>query len=185
VRFKVVWQVLNALRSHDERFDAMINSIALNAGSVQDLQLMTDHVGPTREDDDEVVSDKKAAQLALFSLEQWQEAVYTRIVDKVGTRVYWDQWAADVADIATAQITRINTILESPDTDNKVIKQFDKGLETGRWLSSHEAFINSEAGQAATSKVTGMELVAAPGTWASFVGRARSTCGGMNGFGIK
>jgi predicted helicase len=126
VRFKVVWQVLNALRSHDERFDAMINSIALNAGSVQDLQLMTDHVGPTREGDESVVSDQKAAQLALFSLEQWQEAVYTRIVDKVGTRVYWDQWATDVADIATAQITRINAILESSDTDKKVVKQFDK-----------------------------------------------------------
>lgn len=87
---------------------------------------MTDHVGPTREDEEAIPSDKKAAQLALFSLEQWQEAVYTRIVDKVGTRVYWDQWAADVADIATAQITRINAILESSDTDKKVVKQFDK-----------------------------------------------------------
>ena len=130
VRFKVVWQVLNALRSHDERFDAMINSIALNAGGVKDLQLMTDHVGPVS-DDEELVSDKKAAQLALFSLEQWQEAVYTRIVDKVGTRVYWDQWANDVADIATAQITRINALLDSPDTDKKVLTQFgrfQKGL---------------------------------------------------------
>ena len=35
VRFKVVWQVLNALRSHDERFDAMINSIALNTGDAK------------------------------------------------------------------------------------------------------------------------------------------------------
>lgn len=30
-RFKVVWQVLNALRAHDDRFNAMVNSIALNA----------------------------------------------------------------------------------------------------------------------------------------------------------
>jgi predicted helicase len=29
-RFKVVWQVLNALRAHDDRFNAMVNSIALN-----------------------------------------------------------------------------------------------------------------------------------------------------------
>lgn len=32
-RFKVVWQVLNALRAHDDRFNAIVNSIALNAGA--------------------------------------------------------------------------------------------------------------------------------------------------------
>lgn len=32
-RFKVVWQVLNALRAHDDRFNAMVNSIALNTQS--------------------------------------------------------------------------------------------------------------------------------------------------------
>lgn len=128
VRFKVVWQVLNALRSHDERFDAMINSIALNtsgdkkAGLGSD-QLLGAHVGPTT--DNEALA-AKPAQMALFSVGQWQEAIYTRIVDKVGTRVYWDQWAADVADIATAQITRINAILDSPDTSKKVLKQFDR-----------------------------------------------------------
>lgn len=29
-RFRVVWEVLQALRAHDERFDAMINKIELN-----------------------------------------------------------------------------------------------------------------------------------------------------------
>jgi predicted helicase len=127
VRFKVVWQVLNALRSHDERFDAMINSIALNAGDkksgVGSDQLLGAHIGPTT--DDEAVA-AKPTQMALFSVGQWQEAIYTRIVDKVGTRVYWDQWAADVADIATAQIARINAILDSSDTDKEVVEQFDK-----------------------------------------------------------
>jgi predicted helicase len=128
VRFKVVWQVLNALRSHDERFDAMINSIALNASGDKKAglgsdQLLGAHVGPTT--DNEALA-AKPAQMALFSVGQWQEAIYTRIVDKVGTRVYWEQWAADVADIATAQITRINAILDSPDTRKKVLKQFDR-----------------------------------------------------------
>ncbi|MDQ1305786.1 MAG: hypothetical protein QG671_1618, partial [Actinomycetota bacterium] len=131
VRFKVVWQVLNALRSHDERFDAMINSIALNSNGETKAgpgsgQLIGGHVGRTTGDEDEEKVAPKPGQMALFSVKQWQEAIYTRIVDKVGTRVYWDQWAADVADIATAQVTRINAILDSPDTDKKVLKQFDK-----------------------------------------------------------
>jgi predicted helicase len=130
VRFKVVWQVLNALRSHDERFDAMINSIALNTGGDAKTgqgsnRLLGAHIGPTTDDaDTDSTATTGPAQMALFSLTQWQEAIYTRIVDKVGTRVYWDKWAADVADIATAQITRINAILDAPDTDSAITKQF-------------------------------------------------------------
>ena len=43
--------------------------------------------------------------MALFSLSEWQEAIFARIVDKVGTRTYWEDWARDVADIAAALIT--------------------------------------------------------------------------------
>jgi predicted helicase len=133
VRFKVVWQVLNALRSHDERFDAMINSIALNTGGNAKTgqgsnRLLGGHIGPTVDDppDTGTTAATSTAQIALFSLSQWQEAIYTRIVDKVGTRVYWDQWAVDVADIATAQITRINAILDAPDTDPAITEQFER-----------------------------------------------------------
>ena len=136
VRFKVVWQVLNALRSHDERFDAMINSIALNTGGNARTgegsnRLLGAHIGPTLDDppDTDSALSTGPAQIALFSLTQWQEAVYTRIVDKVGTRVYWDQWAADVADIATAQVTRINAILDAPDTDREITAQFERFLK--------------------------------------------------------
>jgi predicted helicase len=127
-RFKVVWQVLNALRSHDERFDAMINSISLNAGTKDTpgmgSQLLGAHLGPTTDNADQGAT--TPSQMALFSVGQWQEAIYTRIVDKVGTRVYWDQWAADVADIAAAQVTRINAILASSNTARAVTEQFER-----------------------------------------------------------
>lgn len=137
VRFKVVWQVLNALRSHDERFDAMINSIALNQTDTKSGQgnnrLLGGHVGPTTDDPADTgtgtTTPAMPTQMALFSLSAWQEAIYTRIVDKVGTRVYWDQWAADVADIAQAQITRINTILNDPTTSPTVTEQFERFLK--------------------------------------------------------
>lgn len=136
VRFKIVWQVLNALRSHDERFDAMINSIALNTSGndrtgMGSNRLLGAHIGPTLDDGSDADTSVATgpAQMALFSLTQWQEAIYTRIVDKVGTRVYWDQWAADVAEIATAQITRINAILDAPDTDPRITQQFERFLK--------------------------------------------------------
>ncbi len=121
-RFKVVWQVLNALRAHDDRFNAMVNSIDLNAGNATMQgtdKLMGAHIGPTGPGDESIDNGGQSAddpglahQIALFSLAQWQEAIFAKIVDKVGTRMYWEQWAADVAKIASAQITRIKAILD-------------------------------------------------------------------------
>lgn len=135
-RFKVVWQVLNALRSHDERFDAMVNSIALNGKpdtkSGQGSTLMLDHIGPVTDDQDgteTVASDLTQQQMALFSLSAWQEAIYARIVDKVGTRTYWEQWAADVADIAARLVTRITALLDGAHSEaNTGFEQFLTGL---------------------------------------------------------
>lgn len=137
-RFKVVWQILNALRAHDDRFNAQVNSIALNEGNVQELPIEVGHVDgkdpadPTADSrtSDEATADATAdpkqalddaekspapyqdnseltQQIALFSLEQWQEAMYTKLVDKVGSRTYWEDWADDVATIAENQVTRI------------------------------------------------------------------------------
>jgi predicted helicase len=131
-RFKVVWDVLNALRSHDERFNAWVNSVALNAsdpktGKGSDT-ILGDHIGPTTNEPTDG-KPARAEQLAMFALSEWQEAIYARIVDKVGTRSYWEDWAADVADIANAQITRINQILDgaSPRTA-AAFERFLQGL---------------------------------------------------------
>ncbi|RNE48056.1 DEAD/DEAH box helicase [Corynebacterium alimapuense] len=136
-RFRVVWQVLNALRAHDDRFNAIINSATLNTptgetstGSSLKDKLEVEHIGldsdaaetPTTADQDD-----QARQIALFSLEEWQEAIYTRIVDKVGDRTYWEDWADDVADIAHAQITRITEILDTADED--LLAEFETFLE--------------------------------------------------------
>lgn len=125
-RFKVVWQILNALRAHDDRFNAVVNAVSLNEGSPDALPIDVDHIGKTDKDPRNALDessgnrtdspsdreDELSSQtLALFSLEQWQEAMYVKIVDKVGTRTYWEDWADDVAEIAQAQITRINAIL--------------------------------------------------------------------------
>lgn len=135
-RFKVVWQILNALRAHDDRFNAKVNSIALNGGNVEKLPIETGHVGATRKELDKtdtkspeayLDTDNTAQQIALFSLEKWEEALYVKLVDKVGTRTYWEDWAGDVASIAQAQITRINALLE---TANPTLRrEFDAFVE--------------------------------------------------------
>ena len=130
-RFKVVWQILNALRAHDERFEAKVNSIALNEGSVKELPVESDHVGPIDNSDrvDPLADGTEVTQMVLFNLEQWQEAMYAKLVDKVGSRRYWEDWAEDVATIAEAQITRITAIVEAADPKlKKEFAQFVEGL---------------------------------------------------------
>lgn len=161
-RFKVVWQVLNALRAHDDRFNAMVNSIALNTtnpgvdtGKGSD-RLLGGHIGPTAGESETFgegststaesgtdatdpaagVADGGGAdaglaqQMALFSLSEWQEAIYTRIVDKVGTRTYWEDWAKDVADIAAALTARIKVLIDGADPAvAAAFGKFHKGLQ--------------------------------------------------------
>ncbi|AUH68644.1 hypothetical protein GSI01S_06_00130 [Gordonia sihwensis NBRC 108236] len=151
-RFKTVWQVLNALRDHDDRFNAFVNSINLNTtaettGKGSDT-LFAGHVGPvsppkpeTGEAEsldstgdpyatDPAQADRELAkQMALFSLSEWQEAIYARIVDKVGTRTYWEDWAKDVADIASALVSRIRAIVDDADNTTTIgFEQFVTGL---------------------------------------------------------
>lgn len=139
-RFRVVWQILNALRAHDDRFNAMVNSVALNAADRKEAnapadpqadalrdKLRFDYVGETPDDPSSGDRPDRTEQMALFSLEQWQEALYTRLVDKVGTRTYWEDWADDVADIAEAQITRIKALLD--DASPALQREFKRFLE--------------------------------------------------------
>lgn len=147
-RFKVVWQILNALRAHDDRFNAKVNSIKLNEGDPE-LPIVVDPVvDPDKAleekkrkaeekarlaaegdhtDDKSRESDTDLAQQVLFSLEEWQEAMYTKLVDKVGDRTYWADWADDVADIAHAQTARINALLA--EANPKLRREFDRFVE--------------------------------------------------------
>ncbi|MDX3308867.1 DEAD/DEAH box helicase family protein [Streptomyces sp. ME08-AFT2] len=128
-RFRTVWQVLQALRAHDERFNATVNQISLNQQPPQNIGIGV--VGP----DDEAIGDQDGSttpadaqnaqqqeaqgaqyvQDELLKLENWREAIYARIVEKVGQRQYWELWAKDVAAIAQAHVTRIKAALQLSD----------------------------------------------------------------------
>src|SRR5207248_2962843 len=54
-------------------------------------------------------------QEALFSVSDWRDAIYARIVTKVGERHYWEDWAKDIAHIADRHVTRIKAALALPE----------------------------------------------------------------------
>jgi predicted helicase len=124
--YRVVWQVLQALRSHDERFNAMVNKIELNKDTDERVKIIG--VGGDSDGDGTAQMDVQDSSLMLdFDLGEWKDAILAKIVDKVGERTYWERWAQDVAEIAERFIVRINTLVDS--SDPKVMKSFTKFLK--------------------------------------------------------
>lgn len=161
-RFKVVWQILNALRAHDDRFNAKINSIALNEGNPDELPVVVDPVAnpkkpivdPAPSPNDNATDEDTSKQIALFSLERWQEAIYTKLVDKVGSRTYWEDWADDVAKIAENQVTRITKLVDG--ADKHLRAEFD-GFVDG--LRNN---LNDGIGEADAISMLSQHLITAP-----------------------
>lgn len=133
--FKVVWDILNALRAHDDRFDAIVNKVELNKNRPTNILLTGSIFGgtgankdtETSEDtnDNEDIKETIAQQMEL-QFEKMQSVIYARMVEKVGNKRYWEQWAEDVAKIAERHIQQITELIN---TDAKARKEFDKFLK--------------------------------------------------------
>lgn len=136
-RYKVVWTVLNALRAHDDRFNAIVNKIELNKNRPQQILIGRPEVGFDRDGNPYEISDTNDitqttkdinGQLAL-QFQQLQSVIYARMVEKVGDRRYWEQWAKNVAEIAERQVARINRLIEEDQTHQQTFENFLKGLQ--------------------------------------------------------
>ncbi|XDD52549.1 DEAD/DEAH box helicase (plasmid) [Leptospira sp. WS92.C1] len=148
--YKVVWQVLQALRSHDDRFDAEINKIDLNGPNLSRIEVIavtneiaknTRVLKPAEEgkksksngDSGRGVfgigtkgtvpgssSDNYQLQFEIGVIEK---AIYDKVVQKCGNRFHWEEWASDIAKIANTHISRIHAILKNS-SNQKEIESF-------------------------------------------------------------
>ena len=152
-KYRVVWQILNALRSHDERFDSTINKMGLGedvsdrieivgVGARAELDATTavvDDIKPKRKEGSDVDTEKEGKgdqdspeepefsqgeQLA-FVLSDLSKAIKAKIVERCGTRDYWENWAKDIAKIAQSHIIRIKAIVFNSGTkERKLFEEF-------------------------------------------------------------
>lgn len=130
-KYRVVWQVLQALRAHDERFDAEVNKIDLTK-KTDKLQVGLIGKGGSGQDrdGDSAGADYGSVTLDFPELDQWREAILAKIVEKVGERRYWENWAKDVAGIAEDHIARITALVEGSDAElREEFQRFLKGLQ--------------------------------------------------------
>lgn len=135
--YKVVWQVLQALRSHDDSFDAMVNKLDLIGSDPRKMEVIaiTDKaekkakkasgtsngkagkgqygIGEKRAKYDAEGQLTQQAELT-YEVGEIEKAIYAKIVEKCGNRHHWEDWANDIAKIARTHIDRIQGILENP-----------------------------------------------------------------------
>lgn len=154
--YDVIWQVLNALRSVDERFEATVNKLELNKQKPKNIQVIG--VGGAPDDpnfNDSYVKEPIVAYQTELELE-WEAvegAIYGKIVQKVGDRRYLEDWSKDVADIARRHIQGIEFILEqNPDSKSA----FDK------FLHSLQHNINESIDQSQAIEMLAQHLITLP-----------------------
>lgn len=131
--FKTIWTVLNALRAHDDRFNAWVNKLELNDkkpgedgkdnGGVVLIgpgDEITGHSGDGNEE-------TRYVQGLLFD-NTVKEALYAKMVLKVGQRHYWEQWANDVAEIANRHQERIKKSIATDENYKVAFAMYLEGL---------------------------------------------------------
>ncbi len=131
-RWQTVWQMLNAIRSHDERFEGMLNRLEMGeAGDRISIIALADWRPPSDDPDindrpapDPDAVDTPAPLQHQMVFEGLPEAIRTRIVEKCGNRRYWEDWAGDVARIARAHIERIKAIVGSGEAEREIFEEF-------------------------------------------------------------
>jgi len=148
-RYRVVWQILNALRSHDERFEGRLNQADLGedisdkvqiipvshrievTAEVKDLPSRTmakkveagigsgSAAGGEEASEGDSKPKLQAPVQGFLAFDDFSKAIMAKIVKKCGERDYWDRWTGDIAKIARTHISRITGLVEKPGTPER------------------------------------------------------------------
>ena len=153
--FGVVWTVLNALRAHDERFEATINKLRFDRPQPKTF----DPTAPIPGDDEPpaitistgLPGDEGGALTVgetlvqgAFDLrfpekmEQYRHLLYGRIVEKCGTPNYFERWAADVAAIAARQAAALRARCDADPKAADAFRRFHALLQTAVYATVSE-----------------------------------------------
>lgn len=158
-RFRVVWTILNALRSHDENFNAHVNKINLNKTRppkivVGRVPSGNYSIGLTDGDDGPVEVDnaRVANQLSML-FGELQDGIYARLVEKVGDKMYWENWAKSVGVIAQKFIERITQLIHENENARGYFAGFIEGLHQN---------INDSIGESQAVEMLAQHMITRP-----------------------
>ncbi len=133
--FKVVWQVLNALKSINPNHVLVDSKLGKIDPRIEVISVIKDRITKKSESEINIGSGSRAGSgdgdgdgddtglqpqpTLLQDLDSGmirvEEAIKSIILKKVGNRKSWEEWAEDVSNICTNQVTNIKQVLENND----------------------------------------------------------------------
>uniref|UniRef100_UPI0035D0F48C type ISP restriction/modification enzyme n=2 Tax=Bartonella TaxID=773 RepID=UPI0035D0F48C len=178
-RYKVVWQVINALLAHDENFEITLNQMILGQDVSNSLEIVALKSMTAVEDKLHIheKSEKSGLRIGTQAHEpqhshsvtgrlpffvEFPNALKTLIVKKSTMSDYWGIWAGNVAEIAQNHITRLQTMLS--DQTSEAYHAFDA------FYKELKNNLNSEIKQEEAIEMLAQHLVTRPVFEALFEG---------------
>ncbi|UNF37814.1 DEAD/DEAH box helicase family protein [Bartonella krasnovii] len=144
-KYRVVWQVLHALHSHDERLARTINQMSLGQDSSHTIEIIevkrADELKELTTTVDDVTISSKAEssghvigtaasksqstteQGELFHSSEFFDFIKAIFLDSFKITDYWENWAGNVAEIAQNHITHLQNLLA--DETSEAFHAFD------------------------------------------------------------
>ena len=121
--FDVVWQVLNALKSIDTEFGAIVDGQRniIDSSKIEVVCVTNKKLNKKAKKNPKIIKPKPPKPTPpiqeVFDFnhdEILEQEIRTRIVKRVGNRREWGDWAEDVGKICQLQIKHINDVLKDP-----------------------------------------------------------------------
>lgn len=132
--FKTVWEVVRALRSHDERVDYWVNDPRVPSPIV---------IQPNRPEDPEILTDSDLAEQGEIQLQfvrRLEDAVASKIVQECGDRQLWPTWGQRAAEVCARVERRMTGLLADPSCE-EAFEEFVASMRdaVGAQLTAAEA----------------------------------------------
>ena len=121
--FDVVWQVLNALKSIDTEFGAIVDGQRniIDSSEIEVVCVTNKKLNKKAKKNPKIIKSKPTKPTPpvqeVFDFnhdEILEQEIRARIVKRVGNRREWGDWAEDVGKICQLQIKHINDVLKDP-----------------------------------------------------------------------
>jgi len=152
-RYRMVWQVLRALRSHDERLEAEINTFAFR--KKEPGKSSGGHIVPAVTVGEEEGTDRPLG--GQYTLDDFGTALMARLVIKVGEREYIENWARDVAKIMPELMEKLNLICMH---DGHGYKQYGPAFK--RYFKGLKDCINDDVNEEDAVKMLAQQIITKP-----------------------
>ena len=124
--YKTVWQVINAIKAHDDRFAAKINQLAL---AKKDYLKQKDIGQENQQSPADEIADALNDQLEFSSLNPaLKNFVLAKIVHDLSEPYYWTKWIHTTQAVVQRTQARLSDLIQRDETE-PIFDRFFKALE--------------------------------------------------------